>query len=80
MKSLNLSSNHITSYGIDSYCKTMSHNQSLTHLYLTNNPLSKGEIFYNFKYYISKNWTLKVLDFTSCFTSPDDLRHFFEGL
>ena len=68
LKILNLSDNQIRSYGIEFYCKNMFNSNALTELYLANNNLSKGEQFFNFKYYITKNWTLKKLDFSNCFT------------
>ncbi len=69
LKILNLSDNQIHSYGIEFYCKNMFNNIELTELYLANNNLSKGCQFFNFKYYITKNWTLKKLDLSNCFTN-----------
>ena len=80
LTNLNVSNNQIKGFGIEKFCKNMLNNQSLTELSISSNPLSKGDGFINFKYFISKNWTLKKVDMSNCLSNTEDLRHLFEGL
>jgi hypothetical protein len=48
----------------------MLNNQILLELNLNNNNLSKGERFFNIKYYLSKTWSLKKLYLEECYITP----------
>jgi hypothetical protein len=77
---LNLSNNRISSVGFEYFCGEMSSNKTLESLLLDDNPLCEGDRFFNIKYFLSKNWRLRVLSLANVSSQEKDIRCLCESL